>query len=361
MGDSGCINDDNILSLLGNHTRMPHMIKIFVLQISNASDEGCFDRDREYYTPINHEIRIYSNTEKLDFSDARYWNVIEELKKRILMFHGLEEHYGYTGDFDENHYREKPYSFLAKEICEKLNQVTGGNYFEAFDLAHYRETQCRTWDKNLYWDPKNSECCFEVTSSFLDFPGIDGYYTRFLNRSGFDKCEKLVHTFPTLHTQSQIRERQIEEEIRKLKEELSDVQDVLNRSDLRVKAFCRFIVPYLEKTLDKVNEIVKIYPSAHLSSCHFAGNIGNSFYPLNVVLELDEKHMVHTLIEHGAYEIADGTFVDARNYGRSTKQHSLDSLFKYCDESHCNMLKENLIRQNRWTQELESKYPTQVK
>lgn len=335
------------------------MIKIFVHQTSHASDQGCFDRDKEYYTPISHEIKIYSNKEKLDFSDPRYWKAIEEIKYMIRQHHGLEEHYGYIGDFDEDNYREESYDFLAKEICEKLNQVTGGKYFEVLNLAPYKETQCRSWDKNLYWDPKNSECCFDVTSFFLDFPGIDGYYTRFLNRNGYDKCEILVHRYPTLHTQSQIRERQIEEEIRKLHEELKNLQDMLNLSNLRVKAFCRFLVPYLEKTLDKVNEIVKVFPSVHLSSCHFSGKRGGSFYPLNVVLELDEKQMVYTLIESGAYEIADGAFIDTRNPKSRSQQHSFDSLFQYCDVKHRNMLKDNLKSQNRWNEDLEAKYPDQ--
>ena len=56
------------------------MIKIFVHQISHAY-EGEHDRDKEYYTPINTSIHIYSNKENLNFSDVRYWTTLEDIKR----------------------------------------------------------------------------------------------------------------------------------------------------------------------------------------------------------------------------------------------------------------------------------------
>jgi hypothetical protein len=145
------------------------MIKIFIHQISYAGP-GYSDCDEEFYCHVEHEIKIYSNIERLDFSDLKYSDTIVELKNRINKFHGPEKHRGYIGDFDENDYREKSLDFLAKEICDKLNKVTGDKCFEPFYLNPYKTTQCRSWDRNYYWDPQNSECFFNVTSSFLGFP-----------------------------------------------------------------------------------------------------------------------------------------------------------------------------------------------
>lgn len=119
----------------------------------------------------------------------------------------------------------------------------------------------------------------------------------------------------------------------------------------------RHYIPNPRSGKGKVNEIVKVFPSTHLSSCCFSGKLGKSFYPLNVVMELGEKQMVYTMIEHGAFEIAEGAFIDTRNHERYNMQHSLDSLFRYCDAEHRNMLKDNLKRQNRWSEDLEAKYP----
>ena len=73
-------------------------IKIFVHEISHVS-EGAFDRDREFYTTISSRIVVYCNREKLDFSDIRYWHVVEGLRRSIEKQSVPYDHYGYTGDF----------------------------------------------------------------------------------------------------------------------------------------------------------------------------------------------------------------------------------------------------------------------
>lgn len=333
------------------------MIKIFVHEISHAF-EGQHDRDKEYYTPIKTEIHIYSNKKDLDFSDIRYWKVLEELKVSIGHYHGEFDHYGYTGDFDENRYRERVNKVLAKEICDKLNHVTKGNYFEVFELEPYKSIQCRSWDRNFYYNPKDSECCYEITDLFLGFPGIDGRFQQFLNRRGWDKGEILNHSYPILCTEPIIREREIEHQLFELKEELKKVKEQLDISNLRVKAFCRFIVPYIEKTIPNVNDVVNMYPSMHKGSCCFVGQSGNSFYPLNVVLELEEKNMINKLIELGAYKLAEGSFKDLRNPDKYQTKHSLDRLFRYCcDDAHYNMLKKNFKENSEWNETLEKLFP----
>ena len=173
-----------------------------------------------------------------------------------------------------------------------------------------------------------------------------------------DKREILINSYPFLCTQPIIREREIEQQLQELKLELDKTIEVLNISNLRVKAFCRFIVSYIEKKLPVVNDPINMYPSSHKASCCFIGKYSNSFYPLNVVLELEEKKMIHTLIEYGAYKLAEGSFMDIRNPNKYQKKHSIDYLFKwYCDDAHYNMLKKNLKQNAERNDELEMLYP----
>lgn len=340
------------------------MIKIFVHEISRCSDMGCMDRDKEFYTPTESQVFVYCNKEKLDFSDERYWKVMEELKDLIQRSQGSYDVYGYVGDYDENHYREKALPGLAQQICDRLNRVLGSDYFEVFHLEPYKVTQCRSWDKNLYYDPKSSECCHDVTDIFLNDPGINGRFMQFLKRSGMIKGSFLVDPNSILNTRLQLREMQINDEINKLnseiislQEELKEVQKTLALSNLRVKAYCRFLLPFIEKTLNKVNDPVNMYPTLFFSSCFFSGKQTSSFYPLNVVLELKDKKMIHTLIEHGAYKMSDGFFKDTKTTEKFPFQHSLDSLLKYCDNEHINMLKNNFINNSEWNDELQAKFP----
>ena len=149
-----------------------------------------------------------------------------------------------------------------------------------------------------------------------------------------------------------------EEKLKRLKEELKKVKEQLDISNLRVKAFCRFIVPYIEKTIPNVNDVVNMYPSMHKGSCCFVGQSGNSFYPLNVVLELEEKNMINKLIELGAYKLAEGSFKDLRNPDKYQTKHSLDRLFRYCcDDAHYNMLKKNFKENSEWNETLEKLFP----
>ena len=157
-------------------------IKIFVHEISHVS-EGAFDRDREFYTTISSRIVVYCNREKLDFSDIRYWHVVEGLRRSIENQLIPYDHYGYTGDFDENRNRERSNEVFAKEICDKLNSVTGEDSYEVYKLLPYKESQCRDWDKNLYYDPKNSECCYDITSLFLRYPYLEERYDAFLKNN----------------------------------------------------------------------------------------------------------------------------------------------------------------------------------
>lgn len=332
------------------------MIKIFVHEISHAS-EGEHDRDKEFYTPIETRIHIYCNQEKVILTDMRYWSALEDIKKSILNVQGITNHYGYTGDFDENRYRERANDVLANKICNNLNKVTKGNYFEVYKLEPFKITQCRHWDRNLYYDPKKSECCFEITDIFLNFLGVDGYFQCFLNRRGHDVGEILINQYPLLHTFPIIREKEIEQKLIELKDELNKIQQECNVSNLRVKAFCRFLVPYIEKKLPDVNEIIDMYPSCHMTSCYFLGEKGNAFYPLNVVLQLDERMMIHKLIEYGAYKLSNGSFYDARNKDKVQTKHSLHLLFSLCDDVHYNILKKNLKEHLEWSDELEAKYP----
>ena len=112
------------------------------------------------------------------------------------------------------------------------------------------------------------------------------------------------------------------------------------------------------ETIPNVNDVVNMYPSMHKGSCCFVGQYGNSFYPLNVVLELEEKNMINKLIELGAYKLAEGSFKDLRNPDKYQTKHSLDRLFRYCcDDAHYNMLKKNFKENSEWNETLEKLFP----
>lgn len=324
------------------------MIKIFVYEISRAF-EGQHDRDKEYYTPIKTEIRIYSNKKDLDFSDIRYWKVLEELKISIGHHHGEFDHYGYIGDFDENNYRERVCKFLAKEICDKLNHVTKGNYFEVFELEPYKSTQCRYWDRNLYYNPKDSECCHDITNLFLAYPDVDERYKTYLRHNRYDgytliQEQAMVSSIQNLRVQI----IEIEKKLNKLKEEC-------DKFDKRRQAFCRFIAKEIDKEPLLLNDVIDIKPSYSLIRCYFHGTDSNKFYPLNVALELRDKKMIHKLIENGAYKLAQGFFEDTRNTERGQFNHSYYILLKYyCDNEHCNILRDTLQAQSEWNDELDS-------
>ena len=336
------------------------MIKIFVHEISRALS-GQNDRDGDYYTPIETRIHIYSNRKELDFSDIRYWKVLDELKVSIGKYHGDFEESGFAVGFDKNKYRERANKVLAKEICDKLNYVTKGNYFELFDLEPYKATKSSySLDEYLYFNPKDSECCHEITDLLLGFPGIDEHFQKFLKRRGWDTCEILRHSYPILYTYPIIREVEIEQLLFELKEELNKVKEECNISNLRVKAFCRFIVPYIDKTIPNVNHSINMYPSTYKGNCCFVGKSSDSFYPLNVVLELEEKEMIHKLIEFGAYKLSEGCFKDLRNPDKYQMKHSIDQLLKYCDDYHFNILKKNLKENSAWNERLEKMFPDKL-
>ncbi len=328
-------------------------IKIFVHEISHAS-EGAHDRDREYYTPIHTAIHIYSNRAEFDFSDFRYWQVVEELKKTIESQQGSYNHYGYTGDFDENHCRERTNEFLARIICEKLGGIMSDEQFEVYKLSPYKETQCRAWDKNLYYDPQNSECCYEITDFFLQFPGIDGYYENFL------RSNEVYYGYTLI--QEHLLERKLNEwnaKIIELKKELDKLQKECNDFNYRRTAFCSFILKHLDVDPPIVNDMIEISPVPQfMIRPQFYGTKGCFFYPLNVALELGKKDIVHKLIDQGAYKLAEGYFEDIRNNVRGRFNHNLDVLLKYyCDDTHYNLLKKNLKDNFEWNDELEAKFP----
>ena len=324
------------------------MIKIFVHEISRAF-EGQHDRDKEYYTPIKTEIHIYSNKKDLDFSDIRYWKVLEELKVSIGHYHGEFDHYGYTGDFDENRYRERVNKVLAKEICDKLNHVTKGNYFEVFELEPYKSTQYRYWDRNFYYNPKDSECCHDITNLFLKYPDVDERYKTYLKHDGHDGYTLIQEQAMVSNIQNlRVNIIEIEKKLNKLKEEC-------DRFDKRRKTFCRFIAKEIDKEPLLVNDAIDIKPSYSLIRCYFNGTDGNKFYPLNVALELLDKKMIHKLIENGAYKLAQGFFEDTRNKERGIFNHSYYVLLKYyCDNEHFNILRNTLQAQSEWTDELDT-------
>ena len=323
------------------------MIKIFVHEISRAF-EGKHDRDKEYYTPIETRIHIYSNKKYLDFSDIRYWKILEELKVSIGHYHRDFDHYGYTGDFDENNYRERADKVLAKEICEKLNHVTKGNYFEVYELEPYKVTQCRAWDKNFYYNPKDSECCYDITKLFLGHPDVDERYKTYLKQDGHDgytliQEQEMVSNIQNLRVQI----IEIEKKLNKLKEEC-------DRFDKRRNTFCRFIAKEIDKT-HLVNDVIDIEPSYSLIRCYFNGKDGYKFYPLNVALELQDKKMINKLIENGAYKLAQGFFEDTRNKVRGRFNHSYYILLKYyCDNEHCKILRNMIQEQSAWNDEFDS-------
>ena len=203
------------------------MIKIFVHELCHAFP-GQHDRDKDYYTPVNREIKVYSNKESLNFSDVRYWKAIEEIKRAIIGLNNGYDEYIYTGDFDENNNRERPDKVLAQQICDKLNQVTSGTYFEVYNLEPYKMTQCRSWDKNFYYDPLNSECCHDITNIFIDNLGVDDHYKQFLKQRGQCGGDIIKPSHPILCTEPIIREREIESQLLQLQNELKDVQGLLN-------------------------------------------------------------------------------------------------------------------------------------
>lgn len=334
-------------------------IKIFVHEISHVS-EGAFDRDREFYTTISSRIVVYCNREKLDFSDIRYWHVVEGLRRSIEKQSVPYDHYGYTGDFDVNRNRERSDEVFAKEICDKLNSVTGEDSYEVYKLLPYKESQCRDWDKNLYYDPKNSECCYDITSLFLRYPYLEERYDAFLKKNEVYYGYKL--------RQEQVLQAEVYKimaELNSKQQELKKLTESINKFDHRRKGLCTFIAKHMSLDPTRVNEPIRLkqsrFDQSYNSSgliCEFCGKECNVVYPLNIALELSDKQMIANLIDQGAYKLASGFFRDTKNNERKDFHHSIEIILKYyCNDLYYRKLKQNLKENSEWSEELEEKFP----
>lgn len=347
------------------------MIKIFVHEISHLG-ESKYDSDRDLYYPCKTDIRIYCNKKEFDFSDIRYWKVVDSLKELIMSRQGEFEHYGYIGDFYENHYRERPEDHLAKIICDDLNKVAGGVYFEVFNLEPYKTVKHRlNWDRYYhYYAPKESECCYDITNVFLEAPSIYERYEMFLKQYALSYYSVSISKNPyyrrsvsPLSRELEIAKQitKLEIKLRKLDEELKKVQEICNAHNLRLEAFCKFIIPYIEKKIPFVNDVIDVYPKDFRVSVSFkeedSSSYQSKFYPLNIALELKDKELMHKLIKHGAYKFSRGYFYDGKNEKKTPQKHTLECLLKLCDNEHYNLLKKNLKEHSEWNDELEAKFP----
>ena len=161
----------------------------------------------------------------------------------------------------------------------------------------------------------------------------------------------------------QIHRLSIELEI--LKEELNKLQEECNTRNLRIEAFCNFIVPYIEAKIPFVNDVVDMYPCGYRILVSFKSIkkeegrllLQSIFYPLNIAFELNDKGLRHKLLEHGAYKLSVGYFEDCKNKERTPVKHTIENLLEQCDDEEYNLLKKNLKEHSEWNDELEAKFP----
>lgn len=332
------------------------MYKIFVHEICQIIGNGQ-DRDKEFYSTIQKKTRIYCNCQDC-FDNIRFWKVLDELKSIVCSAQGTYDHYGYIGDYDKNHCREKANDKLANYICDKLNNACDKKMFEPYYLGSYKHTQIRAWDTNYYWAPWDSECRYDITDIFLNNISIENKYLSYLENIEYEghfiyqeekkinlEINDINHKIWNLEKQISELKKQIttlENERRHLwNDDCSVHRDLL----VRLKCFLKFMVPYIEATFDKVNEPIRMYPSLGVSFCNFINEEGKEdvFYPINVAFALKDKLLLHKLIENGACKFSKGTFRDQKKNTYIVDDHNLERICFFCDKPYIMIFKENSI------------------
>ena len=393
------------------------MAKFFVHEINHLG-EGKLDKDKEYYRELHTRIYIYTDDANIDLSSIIYWSALESIGGSIKDRERTKEYKGYISGFDKiSNVREIANYDFAEYICEKLNgsiqnplniktdrynwdsrkHITpydnhvryGGHYkgivfnrdYQSYEIkpSSSSKTAYSPYLEVHHYDPKQTDCRYEISSIFRDAPSLEERFNSFANTDPefIDISKKKNDLLKKIN--------ELKQEISKLNKEKDTQISYAATSRIRIRQYCEFVRQYILQRTTHPNEEIKGFDISILN-CNFIsdfetsmGIVKNGFtkssnfpyatlYPLNIAYELDDKDLFSKLVENGAYKFSYGFFYSLGgseykascwdsiylNPCYSPKIHCLENFLSYVDDKHYKLLYNSLKETTLWCKELDS-------
>ena len=301
-------------------------------------------------------MNIYTNNPKLDLSDIKYNNAITTIKNEIYEEEKFEVILADWWNGITNESKESADVTFAHKICDLLNSSIEKELFDVFELKPYKILKLynynwipvdslkdvKSFERSvLYYSPKESECCYEISSIFrnaITIDDINRICERTLYRHDYsvrfeEYSDRVFYRKDYDVNDLILKLERLEEEELKIRVELNKMHFVENR--IRIKRFCnafRHLFMWEKewrwdmewnscKTLMYFSRPDDFIPISSLlkAGCNFIRDnnetvqfdqFKNVIYPLNIAYELESQDFFCYLIRSGHFKFSCGYFTD---------------------------------------------------
>ena len=228
------------------------------------------------------------------------------------------------------------------------------------------------------YDPKQTNCCYEISSIFRDAPTMEERFISFVNADPENQYPIRIRFRPPLD-----KIDTTEQELFKLERLLKNQEFREKITRIGIRKSCEFIRQYILQNITYPNKEIKGF-NMLVPFCRFIDGFSAesrmvngtpwsesaTLYPLNIAYELDDKDLFSKLVENGAYRFSYGFFYSLdgseqidddmkwssqRGYWLYPKMHCLENFLSYVDDKHYKLLYDSLKNKSSfWREKLDS-------